>query len=456
MNKLTLVCLITTLSIAACGGSGGSSDSALTPTPEPAPTPEVEISTLPNVTGFDIVSDIINLDLNRDGLEDLVYVRTPEEPYYQGAYFQALINNGDRTFTDQSTTYFPNLTTNWRWIEKVYLVDINGDGHKDIIPHLDMDFESPMPPLIQADDGVFSMANDQVLIDNAGAMLPLDVDKDGDIDIIVRKVANWGDETLQQHQLQLLLNNNNTNFSDAGIVSTDTRMGWNNAAFVYSPVILDINKDSYPDIIYGGARWEGANWVDKRTSMTVFLNNQDNTYYESTNTVFSDPIPSYTLSRELVKADFDSNGEEDILVANTGYDVEPWNGENNGILFNNGAGELKEQRGSIETHDYRGMTHSGDVADIDADGDIDIIYNDILGLDTTNETKIRILKNDGAGNFTNQNFTLPTQYTTDGSWGSTATLLVDLNKDGYPEIVLGGMGADAASLIIWNDGSGHY
>jgi hypothetical protein len=71
----------------------------------------------------DIVN-IIQTDLNNDGLEDLVL--TDNKTDNNDGSFTALINSGNMTYTDQTATYFPNQTNNYYFQYYTRLLTVNG------------------------------------------------------------------------------------------------------------------------------------------------------------------------------------------------------------------------------------------------------------------------------------------------------------------------------------------
>lgn len=398
------------------------------------------IITLPNVANYGIVTDIQNIDLNNDGLQDLVLFRTREDPFYRGLYVQALVNTGNKTFADQTTAYFGSVGNEWDWIEKAYLADLNGDGRKDIVGHCAYE-QLPgygfdiLPPLIRQPDNSFRSTNNPLVFSLRGCMIPIDANNDGRMDLLFRDVINFGEATLQYHAWTLLQNNttnvNNLSFISRGVVSQGAKMGWDYSTFVNAPAVIDINGDGYDDIVYGGPKWKYNDWINEVTPLHVYLNNRNNIFTESSSSVFSGAIPQFAHTREMVQGDFYNNGRDSIVIANTGYDKYPFPGEGNAILRNNGNGFLTVDYGDGSTHNYAGFTHSVDAGDIDADGDLDVIYTDVTGDDSLPSEEVRILINDGEGNFNRKTFSI------NGSIngfinGWTATKLVDLDNNGYP------------------------
>jgi len=415
--------------------------------------------TLPQIQGNATVSEIVSLDLNGDGLEDLVFFSTSDvEPIYKGVNIQALINKGDGSFDDQSNTYFPNISnSSWKWIEKVYVVDLNNDGLEDLVGHVD-EGSNVLPPLVRKQDGSFEIFTGTIQRDDLGGFIPIDIDSDGDIDLVRRK-TNYDPVYEQRNDIMLLKNITGVDkvltFDPISEPINDNKLlGLDNSFFVYAPVVLDINNDGLDDLIMGGPKWKNNGFVEERAPVYAFLNSGNNTLIESNVSVFPSGIPEFTHLRELVLADIDNSGNMSVIVANHGYDAAPHPGENNGVLRNSGNGTFVEDIGDGNSHDYNGFTHSTTVGDIDDDGDIDIVYAEYgwSGFDGTNS--IRILENDGTGNFSKRFFTTTKDLITQHIW--TSSLLIDLNKDGYPELVVGSGDSITKNQIFWNDGSGHF
>jgi hypothetical protein len=74
--------------------------------------------------------DIKAADINGDGYLDLFLVDTRNT--YIGRYIQVLINNGDGTFRDETAARLPQKTDEG-WLRHVDLLDLNYDGHLDIV-----------------------------------------------------------------------------------------------------------------------------------------------------------------------------------------------------------------------------------------------------------------------------------------------------------------------------------
>ena len=137
------------------------------------------------------------------------------------------------------------------------------------------------------------------------------------------------------------------------------------------------------------------------------------------------------LSMDAGVADVDGDGDQDIIIAN---EHRP-----NILLLNDGEGRFSDgsHRLPQSPHDSEDVG----IADFDGDGDLDIVV--VSEDDEVNE----LYFGDGRGNFTDEGARLPVEGTTNG------VIVADLNEDGAPDILFANNGQDA---LIINDGTGHF
>lgn len=78
-----------------------------------------------------ISNDVKSADLNNDGLMDIVLAQTDVGDTTAG--FQVMIQNGDGSFSDQTSGFMNGVATGNQWVEFFEFYDINNDGLMDII-----------------------------------------------------------------------------------------------------------------------------------------------------------------------------------------------------------------------------------------------------------------------------------------------------------------------------------
>jgi hypothetical protein len=417
-------------------------------------------SVLPPVVGYQITADIVSMDLNDDGLLDLVSVSTGDDTtgVYQGFAIQALISQGDGSFIDLTETYFPNISSpDINWQEKMYLTDLNNDGRTDIVFHTDN--PRGLSPLIRGETS-FSFANLPGQDENTGGYVPIDMDADGDTDLLRLGVRNLS-SVQQFHEIKLLENvtadDNVLSFLPITAPINDNDFGdLPNASLIYSPIVIDIDLDGFDDLVYTGPRFvsEQGGFVDERMPYYVFRNSGNNTFVDVTESTFPSGVEGMVHARELVAIDANGDGLESIVVIGHGFDKPPFPSEANAILRNQGNGTFIEDEGDTSNFDYLGFTHAVDIEDIDQDGDIDLVFSDLFGAAFDGTNALKVLENDGSGNFTSRNFTDDSALITRQAF--TAVLLVDLNNDAFPDLVAGGSSPSSPSRVFYNDGAGNF
>ncbi|MDE2781758.1 MAG: VCBS repeat-containing protein [Gemmatimonadota bacterium] len=137
------------------------------------------------------------------------------------------------------------------------------------------------------------------------------------------------------------------------------------------------------------------------------------------------------LSMDAGVADLDADGDLDIVIAN---EFRP-----NILLLNDGAGRFSD--GSSRLPAANRDSEDVGIADFDGDGDLDIVV--VSEDDRVNE----LYFNDGAGRFSDEGARLPVEGTTNG------VVVADLNGDGFPDILFANNGQDA---VVINDGTGNF
>jgi hypothetical protein len=137
------------------------------------------------------------------------------------------------------------------------------------------------------------------------------------------------------------------------------------------------------------------------------------------------------LSMDANVADLDADGDLDVVIAN---EFRP-----NILLDNQGDGTFADASRRLPSHE-RDSEDVG-IADLDGDGDLDVVV--VTEDDTTNEMYL----NRGDGTFADAGDRWPVTGT------SNAIAVRDLTGDGAPDLLVGNNGQNR---LLVNDGTGHF
>jgi hypothetical protein len=140
---------------------------------------------------------------------------------------------------------------------------------------------------------------------------------------------------------------------------------------------------------------------------------------------------------DIELADLDGDGWKDAVSVHSGSNVVT-------IRFNSGDGFLTRPGNVPLTSHWR--LREVDVADVDNDGDIDIVVTEVWG------RQLVILKNDGNGTFSNQT----RFYVGDGAGYPLELHLADLDGDSDVDILVQDSDESLRLLTYANDGSGRF
>ncbi len=304
---------------------------------------------------FGISRDAKAADIDADGDLDLIIA-------VEGDANRILINNGSAVFTDETVNRLPPSAFNGR---DVAIADFNVDGLLDIF------FANANPPLdaiyFNIGDGFFAQSANRISNQRQSfTALAYDFNLDGSPGLLL---GNNG-------QNLIFINSGNGFF----VNQTGVRLPAFTTGVTYDLELTDVDKDGDRDLLTANSPF---NRLYLNTEQGFFVNRT-----ESFLPVFTGEIET----RDIELADIDSDGDLDIYFAN----VLPFQTGANApdrLLVNTDEGAFVNVTDSqlpfVGTN-----TLDAEFMDIDLDGDADILAGVLNG-------GLRVLINDGAGNFTN-------------------------------------------------------
>jgi hypothetical protein len=235
-------------------------------------------------------------------------------------------------------------------------------------------------------------------------------------------------------------------------------LGFNQPAFDAPEQLeaADFNGDGKVDFLVTRARGEGNTPV----SFAFMINQGNDTWVDKTDAMFGGNVPTVTYTARVIVADLNGDGRSDVYVPDFGIHNAGNTGGFDQVWLSTPTGM---RVGSVATAPH--LAHGSTSGDIDGDGDIDVIVNDV-DVPSIRPRVDQTLINNGAGAFTDDQALLPPSLrTTDlAKLSHTSSLLVDVTGDGKLDLVLGTWEAatnlkpnfSPPSQVLINDGSGSF
>ncbi len=321
---------------------------------------DVASSHLP--AGYDDLdgATIEHADLNRDGFQDLIIARGNSVAFWR--------NDGQGHFSDvtASSIVFPSDE-----VSAIVAGDVDNDGDIDLITAGGYDDFASVPDRLWLNDGSGSFTQSALLPAGTGLSHGLelaDVDSDGDLDLIIA-AGQESHLAVPGGYDRLLFNQGNGSFVES---QSFDDLPWNNPTASTQRIRAgDVDSDGDLDLFIVRGTPAQAN--------VLLLNNGAGEFTDVSGTQLL-PLPGFIdNSQDAVFADIDSDGDLDILVANsvlgTGTD------ESGDVSINQGGAQggtegvfLDDPNSFLEDSTVAdGIRLSISAADIDADGDLDVL-----------------------------------------------------------------------------------
>lgn len=331
-------------------------------------------------------------DFNRDGYPDIISVNNLS-PVMGNNYSAVYLNDGYGTLTwsqDLGTLY----------LEDVAVGDLNGDGWDDAFLASDSGTRNNT---VWLNDGTGTLADSGQTLgtSNSEAVALGDLDNDGDLDAVVLNPPDGN--------LHVWLNDGDGNFT-----------------FTFAPVTVnttsqdialgDMDKDGILDVVIADTA-QSRIWYGNGTGG-----------FDS-NLTFGDDTDAHGA---VVLADFSRNGMLDVFVS--GYEDTP-----SQVYVNSGS--FLSGGNTLDTGNGRGLA----CADLDLDGDLDVVEANIGDIGSNLRESAVWWINDGNGNFHRGPAIQARNYNSD-------VVLADFDQDGDPDIyqVNTGLLSGAADQVFWN------
>ncbi|OZI53652.1 FG-GAP repeat domain-containing protein [Bordetella genomosp. 5] len=240
-------------------------------------------------------------DVNGDGLPDIVVGNTSEDKP-EPAYNFLWLNDPKRPghFIDVSDSNLPRVASH---TQDIALVDMNGDGHLDMVL---ANQEPPNRLFINDGTGKFMDATDRLDLKvplETREVHVFDANRDGLPDIMFFNLTSNNHGWDKDPQTRLLINDGKGSFRD----ETEQRL----PAHTFSSwggMVVDYNEDGAPDVLVSAIQVPGFVPLQVR----AWTNDGTGKFTDDTLAV----VPGYTVGRSwsMAKGDLDGDKKDDIFI----------------------------------------------------------------------------------------------------------------------------------------------
>lgn len=358
-----------------------------------------------------------------------------------------MMGQGQGQWADQTASMFSGAVPGAEYAPRVVVADLNGDGRSDVyVPEFGNHAATGIGGFDQVwlsnASGKLGVGSTATLARRAHGVTWGDLDRDGDIDIMVNNVTS--PFTSPTADL-VLINNGQGSFSDKqALLPSSLRSGAAGRESHIWSLIADLTGDGAADVVLGG--WEqygGPGQASINPPSRLLIN--DGTGNFSASPILSLPMPPvapYTVT-DIDAVDLNGDGLSDLVVAVT-RDGNGSTGTYYGtgylqLLINVGGGQFVDETAARYPTQVAGTPGPWwkfvRVTDFNKDGAPDLLLTGAGGGAREYNQSAKVLLNDGNGRFSDL-LVLPASSSSGAAVGvSDATTLADVNGDGYADLV---------------------
>lgn len=349
----------------------------------------------PITTEVESVLSLDYFDMDADGDYDILSTSNYDEKVAWYENLDGLGNFGPQIIISQESTVFTGT---------IFAEDMDGDGDGDVVLSNDGLF------WLENSDGNGTFTTEHIIsTESTFTFLPVDLDNDGDIDIVVPEgyddIVIWFENT-----------------NGLGAFSSEQFIGSVNGDvdLVY---VDDIDGDGDMDVLADGIG-------------LFYYENDGNENFSSRLNIFSTTTNS-GVSQHIYAADFDNDGDNDVIS-------DAFISTKSGVAYS----EYDQMLGAFKKEQFLCEHISNPIdsyaADVDNDGDLDILVSSIR------DNKISWFEDiDGTQNFANQHIISTTVY------NAKSLKAADIDADGDIDVFIA---SETDDKIIWfrNQGDGTF